>query len=789
MSFKILAFLLISYLSTGLVKAQSVNETIEVSGSVWTKLEDEKEEPLIGAHILAYGKDSVVLGQGVSDALGNYRFFSSISPYAIAMSYVGFETLSITDFTLTDHKINLERQYLTARNLLDEALITGSVVQRNINSEEYSITNEMRAKATNTLELLDQIHGVRYDKLSNSIRVGNETKVLILVDNMEQSSDYINHLNPNRIAKVSVSKNPKGRYQSDGYEAVINVILKTQYEGYDVLLNNFGIANLSGNNGSSWLMSNQPSTNIVYTNRKVNIYANYTYMLADWNMPIERSVDYKGVKKMVSERIDKKSPNDIYRYHANALSTGVNYKLHENHSLSLQGRYLYENTDLKTGFNYRTDDFIQANHFEESTLVKNHTKQDDYTISLYYTGKIKDKLRIYSDLTYNRYNNRVGNLLTLNTDLVGDNQYKDIRDFIRYNVDFSYQLNDQLGLSFGYSTNYRKYKSKTINKEPLLDYKELRHKGYSYLQYNPSDKFGLEVGTGVEYIDMGETGHSKTYWKLLPTLEANYTPTDYLNIRGSYLTRLNSPTLSQLSPVVTFIDPLMAQVGSPGLKSALRHSISLDINFWSRLTFTPQLRYSPDVVSDYYYKVDQDFRLTYKNMDLKEYSLQMIYDQPLGKYFSTNLSATYYYNKIKYEGAAHSTDGWQIDAELNYFNPKQKLMLQLGYYRSMDKSVQLQGYQMLNLDSWVFSANKSFFKDKVSVMLGYFLPLKWGVRDQQRRLINTPFYSESYEIGLRPYRNTLMLRVSFRLNKGKARYLNNKTAIDREQRINRTFDL
>jgi len=71
------------------------------------------------------------------------------------------------------------------------------------------------------LEILNQIHGLRYDRMSNQIRVGNETNVLYLVDGVVQAKEYTLNLPPDRIARIEVDKDPKGRFQSMGYGAVI----------------------------------------------------------------------------------------------------------------------------------------------------------------------------------------------------------------------------------------------------------------------------------------------------------------------------------------------------------------------------------------------------------------------------------------------------------------------------------------------------------------------------------------------------------------------------------------
>lgn len=138
-----------------------------------------------------------------------------------------------------------------------------------------------------------------------------------------------------------MSKQPKGRYQSEGYEAVVNLKLKIDYRGYDLTVQNMALLN-PGNNKDDWLMSDQPSFQAMYTNRKLNLFANYTFGHAAWNTPVTRKVVYTDRLLLEPDAASSDRPNDLYAYKAHVAHAGLNYKLNPAHTISFTGNYMYE---------------------------------------------------------------------------------------------------------------------------------------------------------------------------------------------------------------------------------------------------------------------------------------------------------------------------------------------------------------------------------------------------------------------------------------------------------------
>lgn len=71
----------------------------------------------------------------------------------------------------------------------------------------------------------------------------------------------------------------------------------------------------------------------------------------------------------------------------------------------------------------------------------------------------------------------------------------------------------------------------------------------------------------------------------------------------------------------------------PNIKSAVSHSIFAKLMLWDRLTIRPMIKYTPNRSSEIYTLNNDDYYSTFANANLKQYIIQVLYDQPLGAHF------------------------------------------------------------------------------------------------------------------------------------------------------------
>jgi hypothetical protein len=92
----------------------------------------------------------------------------------------------------------------------------------------------------------------------------------------------------------------------------------------------------------------------------------------------------------------------------------------------------------------------------------------------------------------------------------------------------------------------------------------------------------------------------------------------------------------------------------------------------------------------------------------------------------------------------------------------------------MYKNITAQGYNRdynntddNSNDYWIAFIQQPFFKQRLNVMLVYFLPINWQVDYNQSSFIKVPGYSETKNNDISFLKNMVLLQLSYRFNKGK----------------------
>lgn len=79
--------------------------------------------------------------------------------------------------------------------------VTASVQRDAEGKEIFTITNEMRRNTNNAANLLAKLPGVNVNQATETIRIGTESDIKIIVNGQEISHQYALSLNPKRIFK------------------------------------------------------------------------------------------------------------------------------------------------------------------------------------------------------------------------------------------------------------------------------------------------------------------------------------------------------------------------------------------------------------------------------------------------------------------------------------------------------------------------------------------------------------------------------------------------------------
>ncbi len=750
---------------------------------------DAETQELLGyATVSLLGEGNRPLVVGATDDKGAFRLSTSMPPRKIKVSFIGYEVL-VRDVSASASALGtfpLQASIVP----LDETIVTSHEIRPKIDRTAYSITADMRQGVANAEELLSRIPGVVYDPVEGILRVNQSKEVLLLVDGMEQPKGYVRNLSPQRISTVEVIHTLSGRYVSDGYTAIINLILDREYRGYEVYATVSSAANLSGGSHIDRLSSVQPLAGINYTNRKLNLYTTYSYHQEQLNLPVHKRLVYSGVE-LISHQQPSDAPNYRYERESMNVAAGAGYQLTPRQKIDIQGDYMWGQADARQVHILQRTDIEN----QDKRMLKNTTtdRMDDRTFigSASYRGRLNNRLQLLGDLTYNYYYNDIDNAYEQD-DLFRyqtGNRYNENKNLVSVHTEGEYRWPSGTMLNTGYSYIWRCYGSESNKGNGYLDYRERRNKAFAYLQLGRPEKLYTRIGFAVEHIRADSQDGSEQYVRFLPYVQSTLKVSDAVRIHAGYTTSQHYPTLYQLSPMVTVIDTFLTQMGNIELKPSIQHQVAVRISLWNRLTIVPMLRYTHGYISELYTEKSHRLYRTFDNMNSREYSLQLVYDQPIGRHLRFRNQLMYYTAESVNAEIRCRPDGWLIDSELNYELPRHSLNIGLGYHRNMRKQVVSQGYQMVDKDNWLLTVSKAFCRKRLHITLSYVPPLAWGVRYDQVRALETSLYNERTVLDLKPYNHLLLLKVHWRFDRGGSTLPEKRPAIRKEEREKRTLEL
>ncbi|MDR0732541.1 MAG: outer membrane beta-barrel protein [Dysgonamonadaceae bacterium] len=698
-----------------------------------------------------------VLSASITDATGVFRLITGRVPHQIKISFIGYETL-VDAINGADEDAGVFLME-TSEHFLDEITVAGRTVKADRTA--HRITPEMYDGTFDAMDLLGKIHGLDYDKSAQTVKVDDKTNILLTVNGMKQSPDYINSLPSRQIRMIEVIREPHGRFVSDGYDAVINFIRDENRKGYNIFASNISAVNFSRNNGKDRLAEELPLAGVSFFNPKTDFYASYSFEWERWNLPMEKKQVYGGDISALHD------PNSLYRSQRHNAALGMNYRANRNHAFSLRADYATGN--MYSEYAYTAQKIINLNISNRSlkNTTENLTIDRIVSGSLSYDGKINDRLHLHGDLTWNYYFNDMENRFEQKEEKTvnrNENLYNEYKNHALFNLETSYLLSATTALEAGYSGSRRIYASESSIGKGFLDYNEYRHVFFVSISCNPAAKIKAKAGLGAEAVRIRNQSSVNNLILLMPYLTVKYKPVRRMEIDMNYTAAPRYPELYRLSPMSLKVDSLLTQVGNPALLPALRHTAAIRFNWGDRLTLEPSFRFTHNDFSETYMINEYRLYRTFRNIDTREYAISARYDRPVGKYIRLTGGLTFYRAQASCEGIENTADGWLARAETNFYHPASCFGIQLGYSRNMKKHILWQGYQQLGKDSWQITASRIFPKKGLSIMLSCTPPIYWGVEKEQTKQIATPLYGETTRVRLGAYYNMLLLKINYRFS-------------------------
>jgi len=726
--------------------------------------------------------DSIVAG-GITDDNGAFRVKINPGSYRLVISFVGYvpDTLKL--------KMSNENKYLGTihlnndRALLGEVVVKGSSRSFTIDKDVQVVTAKMREGSSNTMEVLERMNGLSYDRYTRAIRVDGDSKVIMLVNGLEKNQDYIKNLSPDRIKSVEVMRNPGGRYALEGYTAVINIILKSDYRGTEISLLENGLFDLD-TKVDKYFPINYATLTYNYTYDKVNFYVKGSSSANSFGITGTTEQDYANGFSMKYSPIDPVSNMEIKSY-ANSYTAGLDYYLSPRHTLSFESTVSAFPSKQNTDQDFNVSQFLNDSLISQYTSrTGNHSEIRDFTNSLFYIFTISDNTKLNAEFTYNRYGDNYTNTLLQSNGFERKETGSNHKDFTKFYTELSHSINAKSNLTAGYGNTWRNLQNEytTITQLPILaelvtdtsnfGMKEMRHKLYAYYSMSLSKKLSFKAGAATEYSHPKTDEIDHTYVVFQPYLDFNIAAGKQVNVKVKYRAESEYPSISQVTPFTQVIDQYTSQKGNPNLRPELTHTVSAQVRVMQGMfSIEPYYGFSGNRINRVVNPLgNNQIEFLYENVGhFLNRGFKGDLTIPLFKQsFIIKTDFDFFNQSITYQERKNSITDWTMNMQLIYIDKKISTVGGLIYQKQLRKMINAQGYDMGYNDFWLAFVQQPLLKKKLTVMVGYILPVDLLVKYDQGGYTDTGVYTTRslYDIGM--LKNMLLVNVTYRFNQGKS---------------------
>ncbi|MNK59549.1 hypothetical protein D3C87_786620 [compost metagenome] len=528
-----------------------------------------------------------------TDSLGIYHFRKLNSgQYSVSFSAINFKTVNRNLNLSADTAINI--QLFAAEETLAEIRVAAKQVllERKADRIVFNAEHSIAAVGSNALELLSKVPGVRV--LNDKVSLVGKGGVSVLIDDKliqlsgDDLSNYLKSISSDNIAKIEIITNPPAKYDAQGNNGLINIVLKkVNAEGFKGALNGsltkaaYFTGAVGGNLG---FRKNRIAVNTNVNLRKGSIVpfeqSNVFYPAQTWNIVNKDrnfrtvpsgsiALDYQFAKKvwlgasysggLTNFHSEENIKTNIYNQTGNldsVLNSDANAQIRSHyHSANLYFKQVLDSTGKQLiinadWFKYGDDKdrfFNNTSFFRDGELIPN-------SFAEYLSGS-KQGINLYTltadaDLPYKTFKLALGAKLSFI-----ENQ----SDLAFYKVrNGAYQIDEAQSNRFNYRENTQAI----------------------YVNFNKSiKKWDFQAGlrgeyTNIEGVSVNEQNEN-SYFRLFPTLYITYRANDKNTFSINYGRRINRPAYRKLNPFRWYSNQYAYAQGNPFLQPSYNDNIEL----------------------------------------------------------------------------------------------------------------------------------------------------------------------------------------------------------------------
>lgn len=619
--YKSILFLLFSFITFSLFA--SIPEPAD-SGLRGKVVDRSTSKGLEYATVMVYNQsDSSFVAGSITGPNGEFDIKVKPGTYYIKVQFLAYGTI-----TLSDVQIQRTTQLRDLGSLIlspDDALLKEvevvaerSSVEMSLDKRVFNIGRDISTKASNAVEVLENIPSVTVD-IDGNVSLRGDEGVRILIDGKMSGMAGISNRNALRaisadmIERIEVITNPSVRYEAEGSSGIINIVLKKdRRRGYN--------GSIDLNAGYPWQAGLGLNAN--YRMNKLNLFANYNIGRNEnrGGGTVYREIFSSGL-------ITDQEAERIRRSFNNTLRLGAEYAF--NPKTSLSGSIMYRHSTGNNPSTVTYNDFRDGSLFQTSQRREEQSEKDptiEYALDLRRQFNRKDQLLTasfrYTDNTEEENSSILESVLFSTSlpypdDILQRMRTNQTNNSAQAQVDYFQPLRDKEKFETGlrYQNRHITNDYKVEQRDDDGTFTELE--GFSNIfKYNEDilaayvlygrdkGKYTYQLGTRSEYSKIGtkllETNeeNNQSYLDFFPSGHFTYKFDPKNNLQFSYSRRIRRPGFWQLNPFRTITDNRFIMSGNPGLRPVYTNSFEVGyLRFFKQgnMNFNTYYRQSNDV--------------------------------------------------------------------------------------------------------------------------------------------------------------------------------------------------
>lgn len=450
----------------------------------------------------------------------------------------------------------------------------------------YFVNRNMKEASASGIDMVKFVPGIQVDMMQN-VMVEGRKNVVIKVDGIERSVDFLGQLDASRIDKIEINRQPGTQHRSD-VSAVVNLVTRQNK-----------VRGFSGHlNGEIPVRSNEiysfPSAGVLYSSPNLSVFGSYRGEFSYFDIESENAkAIFEEQEMMLKTRELLGQKNWSHK-----VMAGVDWFLGTKNQFNVLA-FVNPYSNEQDGFVNATRESANEISFEKSLEKDELDDNLAFGGSLYFKHSFDggENQSLALETGYYQFDGSKG------TRYMEDEVFCTVADpyerAFMGKTEYQAELNSCWRWMAGGEGHFRKLGDAV---DESLDYQENILSGFSSIVFKDSD-FEGQAGVRAEFFQ--NTVGGKEFdgeWSFFPFVSFSFKPSAKHQVKLSYRRSVVRPHLLQLRPSLLSSDFFTQKQGNPYLHPEFSDELALEYSLWTGNQFLSVGAFysrSTDVIADF----------------------------------------------------------------------------------------------------------------------------------------------------------------------------------------------